>query len=253
MGLNVDLSALHAAVRRMGAELRDFDIGHRNIPLDSIDIQLERGIELPNLNDLEITNGLLHFQGRQILLYIQDQGRKIADVLVDGSLGRKFHVADCRTLNDMRRKGRFERYVVTNKLDGRFYVTGQEWSSTRAIEGEAELWVCQNCLKALNYKGAQHAKTGDVARSFSIEEFFSTYSSFFPHLPSREAGQWGDETYADNWTQISAQHKLARDYKCESCGVDLSYHKHLLHVHHRCLYLTIAAIRASPGELGLSH
>ena len=232
MVLNVDFSALHDAVRKMGAEQRDFDVGRIELPIDPIDLQLERGIELPDLNDIEIDNGLLSYKGRQILLYIQDQGSKITEVLQEGDKGTRFHVADCRTLKEMRRKGRFERYVVTNNISGSFYVTGKDWSSEEELNGHTILRVCQNCIKALNYKGAKQGQAWNIAAFFSIEEFFSTYSSFFTHLPSRTAGKQVEEGYSADWPQISARYKTSQNFKCECCSVDLSNHKRLLHVHH---------------------
>lgn len=233
MALHVDLSALHAAVSRMGAKLREFDIGHVEVPMDPIDMELERGIELPGLEGVDTQHGLLSYEGRQILVYIQDQGSNIRAVLQDGSKGRKFHVADCKTLKRMQTQGRYDRYVVTNKLDGSFFVTGVEWPSGDQLEGEARLWVCQNCLKVLNYKGAQQGDPYQLARGFSIEEFFSTYSSFFTHLPRGKAGEAGEEGYTADWTQVAARFKADRDFVCESCGVDLTHHKNLLHVHHK--------------------
>jgi len=234
MPLNVDLSALHAAVERMGARDRDFTVGDGAVlPLDPIDVRLERGIELPDLKEVETSSGLLSFKGRQILLYIQDQGSKILEVLEKGQAGKKFHVADCKTLKTMRARGRFERYVVTNKLDGEFYVTGVDSETGEGMEGDARLWVCQNCLKALNYKGAQQRNAYGVAAAFSIEEFFATYSSFFTHLPSRKAGNQEDEGYTADWTQVAARYKAERNFQCESCRVDLTNQKNLLHVHHR--------------------
>lgn len=233
MALNVDLDALHAAVRRMGAEAREFKVKVYEVPLDPIDVSLKQGIELPDLNEVETSNGLLSFKGRQILLYIQDQGNNIAEVLENGQKGRKFHVADCKTLKTMRTRGRFERYVVTNNLDGEFYVTGTDWNTRTEMEGHSRLWVCQNCLKELNYKGAQQSGTYNLAKAFGIEEFFATYSSFFSYLPSRKAGDQGDEGYTADWAHVAARYKADRNFECELCGVHLSNHKKLLHVHHR--------------------
>ena len=232
MKLNVDLSDLHAAVRRMGAEPVAFSLESQAKPLDSIDIKLEEGIALP-LNEVEIHNGLLGYKGRQVLLYIQDQGNQIKQVLAEGSQGKKFHIADCKTLKNMRTKGRFERYVVTNSLEGKFYVFGEDWHTRQKIEGHAQLQVCQNCLETLNYKGAQHRRKFEIAQNFDIQEFFLTYSSFFSHLPRRWAGRKEEEDYTADWPDISQHYKASKNYTCESCQLDLNAHKQLLHSHHR--------------------
>ncbi|ADE14193.1 conserved hypothetical protein; putative endonuclease [Nitrosococcus halophilus Nc 4] len=266
MRLNVDLSALHAAVRRMGAEPVAFSLEHQAEPLDPIDIKLEEGIELLNLKEVESNNGLLSYKGRQILLYIQDQGNSIKKVLEDGSQGRKFHVADCKTLKNMRAKGRFERYVVTHRLNGQFYIVGRDWHTRQNMEGYVRLQVCQNCLEALNYKGAQHRRKIEIAQSFDIQEFYSTYSSFFSHLPRRWAGRKEEEDYTADWPQVTARYKDSKKFTCESCGVNLRSCKELLHSHHRngvksdnresnLMALCAACHRQQPhhGHLCVSH
>ena len=234
MILNVDFSALDDALRRMGAKPVVIAVSEPVRPIDPIEIELEEGIKLPDLRDVETVNGLFSYKGRQILLYIQDHGGKAPSALEDGEKGNRFHVAnDCRTLGEMRARGRFERYVMTNRLGGEFFITGLNWQTKRPVEGDANLWVCQNCLKALNYKGATHGNTLELAKHFDIGEFFSTYSSFFTHLPQRRAGNSKEEGYTPDWPQIAGRFKADKDFKCESCGVDLSTHKNLLHVHHR--------------------
>lgn len=233
--LRVDLSGLHEAVRQMGAEPVDFSIEQNMTPLAHIDVELERGVELPDLSEVETEHGLLGYKGRQILLYIQDHGSYVVRTLEDGKRGNRFHVADCKKLKEMRARGRYERYVVTNRLDGEFYISGQDWGTRREIDGYTWLQVCQFCMGQLNYKGAQRdqARRRAVAQAFDIEEFFTTYSSFFAHLPSRHAGDAEQEGYTEDWSQVAARFKADRAFRCESCNVDLTNEKRLLHVHHK--------------------
>jgi hypothetical protein len=234
MTLRIDFSELEAAVRRMGAEPIPFETGIALPPIDPIDLELNEGIELATLKDISSDDGLLSYQGRQILLYIQDHGHRVEDALADPSAhGRKFHVADCRTLQHMRDQGRFDRYRITNNLGGQFFITGSNGSTGEHHEGYAELDVCQNCLKHLNYKGASHGHVRHLVDSFNLREFFSTYASFFKYLPALEAGRAEDDVYSDDWPLISGRLKADRDFTCEACGVGLSAHKALLHVHHR--------------------
>ncbi len=236
MPLTVDFSALFAAVRQMGAEqmepppIRPLD----SEPLDQIDIVLsETGIDV-DLNDINTLTGLLAYKDRQVLLYIQDHGRQIRNVLRDGSLGKKYHVAFCQTLSEMKAKGRFERYVATTKTSGEFLISGFNIQTRKPDQGEARLQVCKNCLRYLNYQGYQqgHQQNYKVFLNFSLAEFFATYSSFFPHLPSRMAGE-NDSLYTPDWPLISGQYGAERNFCCESCGVNLTDHKRLLHTHHR--------------------
>jgi hypothetical protein len=89
MKIRTDFVSLWQSVKQMGAKERDFTFDIVNSQDIEIDDQLERGIEI-KLDDLETTGGLLSYKGRQILLYIPDQGRSISDVLADPEKGRKF-------------------------------------------------------------------------------------------------------------------------------------------------------------------
>lgn len=236
MGFSVDFSKLHEAVQRMGA-------GNINpppvvtssyTPPDTIDIELRGGIEI-ELKDVDVLNGLLAWKGRQILLYIPDHGYKAKEVLEGTADGKKFHVADCKTLKDMREKGRFERYVVTNDLDGEFKITGFSHFTNETVEGRIKLVVCKNCLWKLNYKGYRKFKSklekDKSVDNFYIGKFFSEYSSCFTNLPKGIA-QGKGSTYTNDWSTTSARYREKKGYTCEKCGVKLSEHKIHLHVHH---------------------
>lgn len=229
MKLNVDLSSLIEAVDIMGADNVDFDISFDLGELNPIDLQLSgTGIQV-DLSEIDFSEGLAKYQERQVLIYIPDHGFNVLDVLSGNKEGRKFHVTYCRTLEEMRAKGRFYRYQATNTLDGKFSITGQDQFSSKDVFGEAELHVCKNCLDKLNYQGYKTNKK-EIFNNFSIEEFFSTYSSFFPYMP---AG-FNKETsgYTNDWSEISARFRAEKNYSCEYCGVCLKSHKALLHVHH---------------------
>ena len=172
MRLDVDYSHLWNAVRRMGADAVevDFNITRKIIAIDPIDVNLKVGKEV-DMSMIDTENGLISYEGRQVLLYIQDHGRNVQDALEDGSKGRKFHVAYCRTLEDMHIKGRYERYVATNDLSGSFYITGVHWERGTSIEGTTSLRVCKNCLMKLNYQGYRHDRV-KVFSAFDLEIFF---------------------------------------------------------------------------------
>ena len=230
MKIRTDFGLLWHSVKEMGAKERDFIFDMENPQDLEIDDQLERGIEI-NLEDLETTGGLLSYKGRQILLYIPDQGRRVSDVIDNPEDGRKFHVADCRTLNDMRGKGRFERYVITNDLSGVFKVSGQD-PYRGFVEGEAALKVCKNCLSHLNYQGYQSSPATRVPiyKRFTLDAFFKTYSTKFRYLPKRGTNRKG--AYSEDWAEISRSFRASKNWTCEECRVNLGSAKNLLHSHH---------------------
>ena len=235
MSLNVDLSELLSNAKRMSGEDFNFRLKLDKIEMDPLDITLTTtGVDI-ELSEINFEHGLASHEGRQILLYISDHSfrDKIDNVLEDGAQGNKFHVADCRTIKEYRARDekRFERYKITNNLSGSFNVSGTNQYTNVFTEGQANLKVCKNCLTKLNYKGYQNDNS--IFKIFSIEEFFSIYSSFFEYLPNRSLSGLKVDRYTDDWKKVSKEIKKVRAYKCEQCRVDLSSHENLLHVHHK--------------------
>lgn len=234
MKLTTDFWQLDRCIEEMGAELAEFSVEVRAPNQFDIDGELERGIEV-SLDDLELTEGLLSLSGRQVLLFIPDQGYKVRDVIAGSVEGKKFHVSECRTLKEKRRDGTFDRYMATNNLSGEFDVFGIDGYSHEHIEGVAKLSVCKNCLSNLNYKGYSTPRgksKGQIYKEFSIDEFFESYSSVFSSQPkhTKETLITG---YTVDWSEVSQRVRQQAEYVCQTCNVDLSEHKHLLHVHHK--------------------
>ena len=236
MKLTVDLSALHRAVSPLGKVVTDFSITSNANELESICSHLSNGLILGKdiqLGDIDGSNGILNYNGHQVMLYIPDQGDDIQFALEDGKLGRRIHVAECSTLELMRDTGRFKRYDVISRTDGLFPVFGRNFKLKQDIEGEADLGVCKNCLKILNYKGyatQNYAIKNQVFNDFSFEQFFEVYSSYFKSLPTNNMKQ--SSNYTADWPSISAKFRSELNYTCEQCGVNLTSESKLLHTHH---------------------
>lgn len=208
--------------------------GQQSSGLD-IDGILAEGLDV-ELSEVEAIDGLLAVKGRQILLYIPDQGRNIGDVL-DGNLnaGKKVHLANCETLDRMRAAGRFERYIATTKVAGVFHVTGNDYRSGRQLEGHSRLFVCMHCLSQLNYKGSGESSRirKAVRQDFDFAAFFESYSTIFPFKPRGSSVEPSAYNYPKDWAQISEAYRAAAGWKCEECQIDLSDNRQLLHTHHR--------------------
>lgn len=233
MKLKVDFSELHASAKKMGGDVKDFVLDIGASAIDRIDADLKTGITIAT-GDLEYTdNGLLSYKGRQVLLYIQDHAGRVDDALIDGSKGNKYHVSSCATLEKMYQGGRYDRYVVKNDITGYFFIDGRDWKTKEYKEGNAKLKVCKNCLRQLNYKNYYELSKNEVFNNFSLDEFFKTYEAYFRHKPKREAGKDRDGTYTANWNNISSNYRAFVGWACESCKVDLTDHKNLLHTHHK--------------------
>lgn len=222
--------------RRMGAGASSWTPVEASLdPLEIQHRELQEGKEL-SLEEVETSfGGLLTYNGEQVILYIKDT-RKDRDTLQhDRENAPKFHVAECRTLDAMRNKNRFERYVVTNNTTGIFKVEATEQYTNHREELEVPLFVCKNCLKALNWKGCANSSTfrTKLRNEFSLEDFFAEYSTFFrskPRFTDESAPKGG---YAPNWSQISERYRSSQNWICEGCGVNLDAHRGLLHSHHK--------------------
>ena len=130
MKLTVDFSALHRAVAPLGQVVTDFSITSDTSELESIGSHLNQGMILGKdvqLDEIDGSNGVLNYDGHQVMLYIPDQGGNISSVLQDGKQkgAKRVHVAECKTIIGMREKGRFnDRYDVISRVDGFFPVFG---------------------------------------------------------------------------------------------------------------------------------
>ncbi|MDZ4097194.1 MAG: HNH endonuclease [Methylophilaceae bacterium] len=235
MKLVFDFSALWKQINRIeGARVAFLLTESRQI--DPIDVSLgNNGIEV-KLDELENIGGLLSYKGRQVLLYIPDQGQSIEAVLSgDQEKGKKFHVAHCKTLDDMKEKGRFERYFAITNATGIFPVNGVSPNTRAEVSGNASLYVCLNCLTQINYK--QSARSASLRKSvraqFEVFVFFETYSSCFKYFPQRSGTNPGSSNYTNDWKEISDRIRRHANWLCDDCGVDLRDRKDLLHVHHK--------------------
>jgi ribosome-binding protein aMBF1 (putative translation factor) len=156
-------------------------------PMDPIDIVLGstagQAIDIKDIKVNYDSGGLFEYEGRQVLLFIPNHDphyKLIDDVIKEPNKGNKFHVSDCSTLQQMKKNNRFNKYAVTNNLSGKFKIY-----NNKSNKIDAKLYVCQNCLKKLNYKNctSPHVNINEVVRNFDIEEFFETYSALFEELP----------------------------------------------------------------------
>lgn len=233
MKLNVDFSQLQRLARMIGDGDAGFRLEGQQGPFSGIDLDESlggEGIEI-DLDAIDSDFNLLSYQGRQVLLYIKDHKSSFDAAVADPDKGRKFHIAHCVKLEEMRNSGAFERYVATNNLGGTFEIMDGRpgWGERKA---NVALKVCKYCLQKLNYRGSvEYVPRQQAFKEFSLAEFFSDYSSCFLYMPKA----WNETTslgYTHDWPAISKAIRAQAGYVCSECHVDLSRHHHLCHVHH---------------------
>ena len=233
MKLHFPIEQLWRQVQKMGAQERQYSLNAPVAePVPDIVTRFNQGGAEIVLEDVDVIGGVLGSHGAQIVLYIPDQGQGIDEVLQDGPKGKKVHVADCQTLEQMRQRNRFQRYQAVVNVTGDFNVFGFSMSQRQSVEGTARLRVCINCLKHLNYKGyvTERGQASQILSRFNLKDFFAEHSTLFRYLPT--AFIEPKSGYADDWQEISRNFRARKNYSCESCRVDLNAHKNLLHCHH---------------------
>ncbi|TDO06074.1 MULTISPECIES: HNH endonuclease [Halomonas] len=240
MKLQIDLSALSAAVSRMGLPLPVvFDLKNPLLPHDperphSGDSPvIEPGgeeITWKVFNEVKKTGNLLEYKGQQILLYMPGHPQnRFEEAQVDPLNGNRVHISFCRHLEEMKRTGNFQRYIATQDQDGEFRIYSRQKPSH---EVNVCLRVCMLCLTKLNYKGYSKPGNKAVFTYFSFREFFQHYESFFSEHPAPEPRSHEEKGYTQDWPEVSKAYRASKDYICESCDVTLKRHRHLLHTHH---------------------
>jgi len=192
------------------------------------------GLDVPIEEVIPATDLSLEYRGEKVILYIRDQQTNIKYYGTSGT-GYRFHVADCQTLINMRDMGRYDRYVVTRKMDGKFIVNLINYGDLVEKEVEIELKVCKNCLKALNYKkynSKSYPEKDTIWKKFNIMEYFEQYDSKIKKLPRHDPQSAPINIYPDNIKEISDLYRERVNWKCEECLLDFKIFKKFLHLHH---------------------
>lgn len=197
-------------------------------PLGFREALREKGeVDIP-FSEINISSdGTLELFGQKILVYIRDQR-------FSHDLEYKFHIANCSTLIDAQRNQKYDRYVASINVNGKFKVNlihGYSWVEK---DREVKLNVCKNCLTTLNYKGYRqsYGVRHLIYNSFNIEEFFQLYKKQSIKKPKFTNITAPINNYTKDFDTIASELKSKKRYTCEGCQKDLSQDKKFLHVHH---------------------
>jgi hypothetical protein len=92
-----------------------------------------------------LEDGTLSYKESRVLIYIRD-------ISEFQNWVPRFHIADCATLDQMKQKNAFARYVVATRDDGSF-VVNVIGNGRQVTRNTMQLDVCQNCLDKLDFDG----------------------------------------------------------------------------------------------------
>lgn len=201
------------------------------------EIELEKlssaeGIDV-SLDDITVLeDGTLAYKNSRVILYIRDVsqfgGREFMP---------RFHLSNCAKLQEMKTKKRFDRYVVSTRLDGHFVlnIMGKGKPQT----GLHKLAVCQLCMDQLAIDGfalsLSSTKRIQMVQSFRLGRFFEIYPmSLHSANPRFNADNAPLNDYTPDFPVISRAIREAAGWVCDGCDLDLSHpdHRKYLHAHH---------------------
>jgi 5-methylcytosine-specific restriction endonuclease McrA len=190
------------------------------------------GLDIAREDLRVLDDGTLAYKDTRVLLYIRD-----VTVMGDTEPEPRYHLSNCSTLRQMREQKRFNRYVVSTRLDGIFnlnIISGQ-----RANKKLVPLCVCQNCLGFLYFNGFRmewgRPQRIRAVQAFSLDEFFRQYpKSLHTQTPKHDSDNAPLNTYGPDFSQVSRRVRAAVQFKCEDCEFDCSLPslQKYLHVHH---------------------
>src|SRR6516165_1768796 len=148
----------------------------------------------------------------------------------------KFHVANCSTLDQMRQQGRFARYVISTRIDGKFKMNFIDRSGTQS--SICELKICILCLTHLRYKGYKQGtrrRDKEIYNGFTLQEYFAPYpKNQITTLPLHTDDTAPVNEYGHGFRERSHRYRAENGWRCQRCGIDLSHppHRKYLHTHH---------------------
>jgi hypothetical protein len=227
--------------RRMGIPADVY--GNLNVVIDSgrlSEDELDRltspdGLDIASLDDIRVLGDeTLAFKNSRVLLYIRDHS-----VYSGRSIDPKFHVANCETLKEMKRRARAARYVIATRLDGTFRLN--IINGTRKTEELKKLAVCQNCIDLLKFDGFEMTLSKPMrmrlVNSFTLDRFFEKFSrSLHTITPEHDSESAPLNDYAQDFSAKSNAARAAANWTCQnpSCSVrlDRQEYRRFLHVHH---------------------
>ena len=179
-----------------------------------------------------LKDGTFSYKNSRVIIYIRDT-QKFQNWIP------RFHVADCKTLQQKQQQNGLARYVVTTRDDGSFVVNliGNDGRVTR---NTMRLDVCQNCLHKLGFDGFSRflpkQRRMMIVSRFTIRRFFERFPrSLLSARPAGDADTAPINDYSADFDDISKRVRERRGWSCERCRRDFSRitDRKYLHVHHK--------------------
>ena len=206
-------------------------------PKEAIDIDME-GLTVESLFN---PSGLLIHNRQPVFAYIRDHTNLDPVSSRTPEKRKKIHFTVCRTLREMKQKGRFELYRVTNRKDDRYYIDLRR-GRYDTEERRMRLLPCKNCLAESEYHcfnfSMEKSIQEKIINQFNAEEALNLLWQQFDIFKREMAGARPATLrtgYPQSWRVISKNFRRSRNFTCEKCGVRLNQREaqQCLDVHHK--------------------
>lgn len=235
--------------RRLDAPEKGLSFDQPINRLESIERKLQTtGVDVEK-GDIQSIGPFLTYKGEFLaIVYILNSTSPASDLLNNEPSRQtpKFHLTWCRTLEQMSRKKRFDRYVLSRSPSNLFRVEALEHDplkirrlGERHMLEDVRLFPCQNCLDALEYKGftLSSSKKNRLQKvdEFEVSNFLDENDgnlAVMKHLPRTRAENARSGAYTSDFPEISRRLREEHRWRCTECHVDMSRCKKGLHVHH---------------------
>lgn len=237
------LNDIQSIKQRIGAKNVEINYGTLDQlkPNDMGDIKLVSGEDWQEHVTHDPTTGaMLDKSGNIMVVYIDDNTEYDLNTPVEEL--KKVHITWCEKLEEMKRKGRYDRYVATRNQDDSYLVQLTEDlldASNSIVKENRSLRPCQNCLDQTNiggfdYKAMKFPKRQEFVKNFKMK-------TWFKYCNKNSVGNRFEGTrttikkadYTDDWPIISRKYRESKNWTCEKCGLDLSDDKRNLTTHHK--------------------
>lgn len=196
-------------------------------------LQTHSGIEIDSLNELELYNNKFFlYKGNIVLVYIRDQYCRANNKY---NHEYKYHITNCKTLIEMKTHNRFDRYVISTRIDGYFLINLRDVDTHKLIKKGVvqHLNVCKNCLLKLGYHGYKNHKLDKhIYNNFNFLDFINENHTHFSKKPKYDNYNAPQDEYTKDFEQISYSFRAINDWRCSKCGIRLENNKEFLDTHH---------------------
>ena len=214
MNLPKDFPELEALREKMGAPFRLF--------VEQIDLKLRKSGVTVQPDEYAIVDEIPTVQNRKVALYLQDAW----NYHIKYGAYPKYHVVDCKTLQDMRRSKQYHKYHATRRSGGDFLV---KFSDSDELSPH-KLSLCKNCLKKLKEQYG-HDVFPTEPGEFPLADWFEIFDY------DEELDQTGASHVrfysSEAWQARSITCRQSANWKCEQCRIDLKDDRYFLHAHHK--------------------